>query len=187
MLVVSGLAWARLHKRDFDAVITIEDPDIHRVHAAYLRSLRFYRQPAPPHLILRFYDLDYPLPEPYQQTWMRLAAPADVAEALAFARAHERLLVHCKSGVGRSAAIGLAILADQLHDPQSALDALLDIRSIAVPNRHVTAIADRLLGYHGTLLDALDRWDRSHQGNATRRFLCRLAHYYEFGVPLDVR
>lgn len=186
MLVVSGLGWARRHKRKFDAVLTIEDPCFVGRALGQFASLRFHRQPAPAHLILRFYDLDYPLPEPYHQSWMRLATQEDIVAALAFAQQHESLLIHCKAGVARSAAVALAILTERLHDPQMALDALLEIRPIAVPNRCVVALADDLLGYHGRLLSTLDAWDNSIRSNGTRRLLCRVAHFYEFGVPLEV-
>ena len=183
MLAVSGLTWARRHKREFDAVLTVEDPDIGRWRPASTGSLRFHRKPAPAHLVLRFYDLDYPLPPPYHQPWMLLATPDDVLKAIAFAQQHDHLLVHCKAGVSRSTALVLAILTERLGDPEAALQSLLVLQPNAVPNRHVTALADKLLGCHGKLIETLDIWDKSVAGNETRRLLCRLAHYYEFGVP----
>jgi predicted protein tyrosine phosphatase len=183
MLAVSGLTWARRHKREYDGVITIEDPDIGRRRPVH-HSLRFHRKPAPAHLILRFYDLDYPLPAPYHQPWMRLAEPEDIVKALAFAKEHESLLVHCKAGVGRSAGTALAILMDQMHDAKAALDTLMKLRPEAVPNRHVVALADQVLGCDGKLITVLDEWDQAIQANTTRRLLCRMAHFYEFGVPI---
>ena len=183
MLAVSGLNWARRHKREFDGVITIEDPDVG--HRGYIASLRFHRKPAPDHLILRFFDLDYPLPDPYHQPWMHMAAQEDVERALVFAKQHDRLLVHCKAGVARSTAMALAILVEQSTDPQIALDALLQVQPIAVPNLHVVALTDALLGYDGRLLSVINTWDQSIPGNATRRTLCRMAHFYAFGVPIS--
>jgi len=183
MLVISDLAWARRHKREFDAVLTVEDPDIGRWRPATYGSLRFHRKPAPAHLILRFYDLDYPLPDPYHQPWMLLASSEDISAALDFARHHANLLIHCKAGVSRSTALALAILTERERDPASALHALLALQPNAVPNRHVTVLADAVLQCHGKLVETLDIWDQSVPGNTTRRWLCRLAHYYEFGVP----
>src|SRR5882672_6158885 len=136
MLAVSGLTWARRHKREFDAVLTVEDPDLARWGTS--ASLRFHRAPAPDHLILRFYDLDYPLPPPYHQPWMLLATLDDVRRALDFANQHDNLLVHCKAGVSRSTALVLAILTERLDDPEAALQSLLVMQPNAVPNRHVT-------------------------------------------------
>ena len=183
MLVVSSLGWARRHKREFDAVITIEDPDL-AGRPTYSASLRFHRSPAPAHLILRFFDLDEPLPAPYHRPWMRMAEPIDVANALAFAKLHEKLLIHCKAGIARSTALALAILMDRLHDPQAALAELLLLQPSAVPNLHLTAVADTVLGCDGKLLETLDVWDKARQTNTTRRFLCRMAHFYELGVPI---
>ena len=182
-MIVSGLSWARRHKREFEAVITIEDPSITRFRLG-LGSLRFHRHPQPDHLVLSFYDLDEPIPEPFHQPWMRLADHADIEAALAFAQQHDSLLIHCKAGVSRSTATALAILTARLGDPEAAMATLLELRPIAVPNRHVTMIADELLGCHGKLLATMDAWDKSVRGNAMRRHLCRMAHFVEFGIPL---
>lgn len=184
MLVVSGLTWARRHKREFDGVITIEDPDIGR--RRWPMSVRFHRTPAPAHLILRFYDLDYPLPEPYHQPWMQMAESDDIMRALEFARQYDRLLVHCRAGVARSTGLALAILTDQMQDPKGALDALLEMRPHAIPNRHVVMVADDVLGCGGDLIGAFDQWDRAHPTNGARRLLCRIAHFYVFGVPVQL-
>lgn len=184
MLVVSGLTWARRHKREFDGVVTIEDPDIGR--RRWPASVRFYRKPAPAHLILRFYDLDYRLPDPYHQPWMRMAETQDVIDALEFAKQHESLLIHCRAGVARSTGITLAILTERMQDPQAALDTLLEMRPDAIPNRHVVMLADEVLGCGGDLIETFDRWDRTQQANSTRRLLCRIAHFYEFGVPVQL-
>jgi predicted protein tyrosine phosphatase len=183
MLVVSGLNWARRHKREFDAVLTVEDPDIGRWQPPTMGSLRFHRHPAPAHLVLRFYDLDYPLPSPFHQPWMRLASPDDVRAALDFAVIHDRLLIHCKAGISRSTALALAVLTQQYDDPEAALQMVLALQPNAVPNRHVIVLADELLQCNGKLLETVDAWDQSVPSNARRRWLCRLAHYYEFGVP----
>lgn len=177
---ISGLSWALRHKREFDAVLTIEDPGHHS------RQLRFHRNPHPHHLILQFFDLDYAIPDPYHKPWMTLASRENIAAAIAFGQQHANLLIHCRAGVSRSTAVAMTILAALGDDPQLALTTMLQLRPIAVPNRHVIALADDMLGYDGKLLEALDVWERSVQNNAMRRRLCRLAHYYEFGIPLTI-
>ena len=141
--------------------------------------------PHPAHLILRFYDLDYPVPEPYHQPWMRLATHEDIEAALRFAQDRAKLLVHCHAGVSRSTAVALAILTDRSGDPDRALISLIEMRPIAVPNRHIVSLADDILGSAGRLLTTFDAWDQSVMTNAHRRRLCRLAHFYEFGIPLS--
>lgn len=175
MIHVSGLTWARRHKADFDAVLSVEDPGRNS------DRLRFKEPPA--HLILSFYDLDYPFPTPYHEPWMRLAEPSDIIAALSFAARYDNLLVHCRVGVGRSPAIALAILMDRLGDPQRALDALLEICPNAVPNRRVIEIADELLGCKRRLLQTFDDWDSGRYDHMARRRLCRLLHLYQFNIP----
>jgi predicted protein tyrosine phosphatase len=177
-LVVSSYNWARTHKRNFEAVITLEDPDTRH-------PLRFHRQPAPAHLVLKFVDLDHPAPEPYAQ-WpvFKVATEEQVWEAIDFARGRESVLVHCHVGIGRSTAIALAILADQygLGYEQDALKALLAIRPEAVPNLHIVALADDLLFRDGKLLEAVRYWDDSLPANQRRRKLNRASHFKYYGL-----
>lgn len=151
-LTVCGLSQARRHKRAFGAVITIEDPGARPAH-----RLRFTRKPAPAHLILTFEDVDD------DTLGVRVATADQVADALAFANKHREtaLLVHCFHGVGRSAAVALAILADRVGPGMEgdAVAQLLALRPEATPNLVVVALADRLLGRGGALIKAVSDWE----------------------------
>src|ERR1700760_289952 len=59
-LTISGYNWARRHKRDFSAIISIQDPNPrHR--------FSFHSEPLPAHLVLDFVDLDRPVPPPFDK------------------------------------------------------------------------------------------------------------------------
>lgn len=177
-LTVAGLSQARKHKRRFDAVITLEDPDCRLAN-----RLRFHRQPAPAHLVLAFEDVDD------DTLGVRVATPDQIEEALAFARAQVdcALLVHCFHGVGRSTAVALAILADRAGPggEQAALDHLLAIRPQATPNLVVVKLADEILRRGGALVAAVSMWEDAAPGlkerRATRlRWLLANPHLYSW-------
>lgn len=161
-LVVANLSQARRRKRKFDAVLTLEDPG-----ARPALQLRFHRQPSPDHLILAFEDVDD------DTLGIRVATEKQIASALEFGRRHAEgtLLVHCFHGVGRSAALALAILADRLGagNEREALTRLLHQRPEAIPNVVVTKIADGLLVRNGALIGALKEWEDATAGIAERR------------------
>lgn len=144
MITIGSLAFARGHKRRFDAVITVEDPGI-RV----MKRLRFHKKPHPDHLVLRFEDLDF-----HEEN---LAGPDvhHVKASIAFGRLHVKssLLVHCHAGVSRSTALALAILADRMGDGEedAAVASLLDIKPDAAPNLDMLSMADRILQRNGNL------------------------------------
>lgn len=176
---VASLSRAKRVKRDVDAVLTVEDPGIHPN-----RSLRFHSAPHPPHLILRFEDADVD----DGRVWV--AAEADVMSALAFARANagdgtSRLLVHCQYGVGRSAALGLAIVADRLGAGREdeAVAVLMALRPEATPNLVVIGLADRILGRGGRLAAALEARERADEAMSDRRrsrAICFRDHRYRY-------
>lgn len=146
---ISSLSQAKRRKRSFDAVLTIEDPGTHP-H----KSLRFQKTPHPAHLVLRFEDADID----DGRVWV--AKDADILSALDFARSvgdAGSLLVHCEHGIGRSAAISLAILADRLGPAREreAVSELFRLRPEAVPNLPAVSAADRVLGRGGSLAGAL--------------------------------
>lgn len=161
-VVVASLSQARKHKRRFDAVITLEDP---ACRAAI--QLRFHNRPAPAHLVLAFEDVDD------DQLGIRVATHEQVAEALAFGRAQSSgsLLVHCFHGVGRSAAIALAIIADRLGPgaEPAAVEQLLALRPEATPNLVVVNLADELLGREGALSAAVAAWEVTAPGLKAKR------------------
>jgi predicted protein tyrosine phosphatase len=179
-ITVSAFGWARRHKRDFEAVITLEDPDSRN-------RLRFNKKPHPAHLVLQFVDLDSPAPTPHTD-WplFRVATDDQVQRALDFGRDQTNLLVHCHAGIGRSGAIGLALWAQHLgpgREPE-ALQRLLEQRPEVVPNLHVTEIADRLRR-QGKLLSTLTDWDNGIEANQKRRTLNRRYHFLFHGVESD--
>ena len=147
-VAIGGLAQARKHKRRYDAVITLEDPGCRRP-----LQLRFHGRPHPPHLVLDFEDVDR------DDGCIRVASRDQVARGIAFAGEHRAgsLLVHCYHGVGRSAAVALAVLADRLGPGREgkAMDRLLTIRPEAMPNLVVVDHADAVLDRGGGLLRAV--------------------------------
>ncbi len=162
VVAVGSLPQARRHKRSYDAVLTIEDPA-----AARARKLRFSTAPHPPHLVLRFEDVDD------EDLGYWTASEDDVREALVFAGQHagDSILVHCFHGVGRSAGIALAILADRMgagREDEAVAD-LFRRRPEATPNLVVVRLADRLLGRRGSLAESLMRHEEADRTMAERR------------------
>jgi len=151
-LSVMSLSRALRHKRRFDAVITLEDPACRPA-----ARLRFHKKPAPAHLIMACEDVDD------DTLGIQVATQSQVAEALAFARRHKdgALLVHCFHGVGRSAAIALAVLADRLGKggEKAALAHLLEIRPEATPNLVIVKRADEILDREGRLVAVVEAWE----------------------------
>jgi predicted protein tyrosine phosphatase len=68
-----------------------------------------------------------------------------------------RVLIHCEAGVSRSSAAALIMYACWLGPgrEQEALDRVLSQRPIAMPNRRMVELADRLLERGGQLVNAL--------------------------------
>jgi predicted protein tyrosine phosphatase len=146
-LTVTDLPGARKLKRSFDAVLTMQDPQLPRGEL-----LRFAKQPAPAHLRLRFDDIEADCAGAPQE--------AHVAEAFAFARLQEgRLLVHCHAGISRSGAMSFALLAEALGPGREAqaLEQLLAQRPVIVPNGRVVKLADKVMGRGGALVDVYQR------------------------------
>lgn len=145
---VLGLTRANKTKRRYDAVLTIEDP---RTRPG--DRLRFTSKPAPAHLVLMFEDCDD------ASLGYAVATRSHLERILEWGRTHagSSLLIHCRHGVGRSAAACLAILADRLGPglEGEAVRALLAIRPEATPNLVLVALADAELDRKGALIDAL--------------------------------
>jgi len=159
---VSSLSTASRIKRRFDAVLTIEDPDIRH-------PLRFHNRPHPDQLVLKFEDVDTQVPG------IALPHAIHVEAALDFAREHESgsLLVHCKAGIARSSAIALAIIADRfgMGKEKDSVAALLAIRPPAIPNLLVLGLADYILGRNGRLAEAWMEVENSDKEYAAVRKL----------------
>ena len=159
---VGSLPQAKRHKRKFDAVITIEEPG-----ARPNLRLRFAPNPGRAHLVLQFEDVDT------DSLGIRVATLEDVERAVVFARfwTDRSPLVHCFHGVGRSAGVALAILADRLGpgNEAQALERLLAVRPKVTPNLVVVALADRLLERSGSLVAAVAAWEAFAPGLAEAR------------------
>ncbi len=87
------------------------------------------------------------------------------------------ILIHCWAGISRSTATALITLA--LHNPGREVEAAKAIRlqsPIASPNRRIVAIADRLMGLDGRLVEGL-----AAMGPAQRSWINT-----PFSVPLDL-
>lgn len=159
---VGSLPQAKRHMRRFDAVITIEEPG-----ARPNLRLRFAPDPGREHLVLQFEDVDT------DSLGIRVATLEDVERAVVFARSwtDRSLLVHCFHGVGRSAGIALAILADRLGpgNETQALEQLLAVRPEVTPNLVVVALADELLQRSGGLVATVAEWEATAPGLAEAR------------------
>ncbi len=68
------------------------------------------------------------------------------------------LLIHCEAGVSRSTATALIIYACWLGRGREdeAMQRVIAQRPCAIPNRRMVALADRLMGLGGCLLQARD-------------------------------
>ena len=161
-ITIASLSHARKHKRLYQAVITVEDPACRPAD-----RLRFHRSPSPPQLVLAFEDVDD------AGSGVRVATRDQVESALAFARAHQQgsILVHCFHGVGRSAALALAVLAERygLDRERDAVAELFANRPEATPNLVVVTLADQILARDGALVSALAAWEAAAPGMAEKR------------------
>lgn len=106
------------------------------------------------HLILSMDDIAEPLDG--------FVAPADthVSRLIGFVRDWDRvkpLVVHCYAGISRSTA-GAFVAACALNPARSELAIARDLRRLSVtasPNPRIVAIADRVLGRSGRMVDAI--------------------------------
>jgi len=89
-------------------------------------------------LVLHFDDIDAPH-DGFQVPQMH-----HVKRALAFARKHPHVIVHCTAGISRSSAIALMIAYDRLRDVDAAKAILDCVRHF--PNRIVVGLGEELFG-----------------------------------------
>jgi len=89
------------------------------------------------------------------------ATDADIQQIISLARELQsttgRILIHCEAGISRSTAAALIMYSVWLGPgrEREAMVRVLAQRPIAIPNRRMVEIADRLLGRNGGLVEAL--------------------------------
>lgn len=146
---IASFSQASRQKRRWDAVLTCEDP----------RERHLLRVTDRHQLVLAFEDCDD------ISLGYAVATRDQIEQGIEFGRAHTAasLLIHCMHGVGRSAAIALAIIADRLGpgSEDEAVSTLLALRPEATPNLVAVDHADGILGRDCALFDALERSERA--------------------------
>ncbi len=106
------------------------------------------------HLKLRFHDIDEPMPGFLAPQFEHLEAL--ISFGIRWSKAGP-LIIHCYAGVSRSTAAALTILClyNQGREEEAA-QVLRERAPHAQPNQRMIAIADRLLGCSGRLVDAVN-------------------------------
>jgi predicted protein tyrosine phosphatase len=78
----------------------------------------------------------------------RIPSKNDVEKAIAFYQKYkekyEKLIIHCWSGISRSAAIGIAILYQIYLDEDKVIERLKEIRPQAMPNEIIIQYIDKI-------------------------------------------
>lgn len=106
------------------------------------------------HLVLEFDDTE--VIDPTEQ-WVAFT-PEHLDRVLAFTadlQPFHRLLVHCRAGKSRSTAIMMGVLMQHGHSAEEAFQSVLDIRPVAIPNRHIVDLIDQRLETGGTLTEVV--------------------------------
>ena len=92
------------------------------------------------------------------------ASEADVSKIIDLAESFRglsgKVLIHCEAGVSRSPAAALIMHACWLgpgHEAE-AMRRVLAQRPIAIPNRRMVQLADKILGRGGQLLEVVPDW-----------------------------
>jgi len=129
----------------------------------------FIREYSKRHLCLKFDDIVEPAANKC------VVAQNDVARALRFARTSDKLIVSCRAGQSRSAALAY-LVACQSWGAERALGVLDPTRHI--PNRLVVSLGDRLLGDPEVL-------DRFHEWQSQHRHITLSDHYRDIERELE--
>lgn len=151
-LFICGLEERAEHQsRNISHLITIANPGAAPWQSSWFKGV---------HLQLRFGDV---ISEADANRW-KTTAPClrDLQQAVEFFRASwvtpdSKILVSCDHGASRSPALAYVLMADQLGAGREAeaFGAVLDIRSVAVPNGLVVRLGDAFLGRNGALVAPL--------------------------------
>jgi predicted protein tyrosine phosphatase len=112
----------------------------------------FVQDHARSHLILRFDDIEEPRANKQTPT------SAEIVQALEFAKGKDKLLVSCRAGRGRSAALAY-VIACQTHGVAEAVKLLDPIRHR--PNRLVIDLGDSILDTLG-VRESFNAWAQQH-------------------------
>ncbi|WP_068434076.1 tyrosine phosphatase family protein [Magnetospirillum sp. XM-1] len=75
-----------------------------------------------------------------------------------------KVLIHCWAGVSRSTAAAFVLACLHLS-PDQAMDLILGLRPGAMPNRLIVRFADKILGFEGRMVAAID----GHKQGVDRR------------------
>jgi predicted protein tyrosine phosphatase len=78
----------------------------------------------------------------------------EILEFTAPLQSTDKLLVHCHAGMSRSTAVASGVLCQHGLTPIEAVKHVVNIRPIAMPNRHLLTLFDELLGLQGQLVIA---------------------------------
>jgi predicted protein tyrosine phosphatase len=142
---------AKFQSRNLSHLITIANPGAALSHPSWFEGM---------HLQLRFGDV---ASEADARRW-KTTAPSlhDLQQAVEFFREAwvvpgSKVLVSCDHGASRSPALAYVLMADQLEVGREAeaFGAVLEIRSVAVPNGLVVRLGDAFLKRNGALLAPL--------------------------------
>jgi predicted protein tyrosine phosphatase len=125
----------------------------------------------PKRLVVYFDDIDF-TPRPGS----KLVAPNRhaVTQVFQFTKGlaeTDRLLVHCKEGIGRSPAMLMGILCQHGMAPQAAFDAVRHIRPQLWPNDIVIKLCDDILGLNSALIGVVYRYKLEAKKRPLREFL----------------
>lgn len=77
----------------------------------------------------------------------------------------DKVLVHCHAGIARSTAVAMLILIQHGATIQDALDTVLDVRSVAWPNKLIIRLGDTALGLNGELIAFMTEWWEANANN----------------------
>lgn len=115
--------------------------------------------PGVPVEVAKFDDISSP------EKGRRLVTKRDVQKILNFAKSAQfPLLVHCRAGISRSAAVAYAILCQSLGPGKEddCMQRLAEIRPQSVPNHYIVELADEALGRGGEMVRAYRSFMRKY-------------------------